>query len=306
MRRFFLYLLITILVFTLMVGNCRVMGQSQDTYSVQIQGWVWNHTALQVLVINSANESWWDPNYLNATLRAIGQWNDAISAFAENYSDFSYLSSLKIEGTVASENMSGFDIYVNWTQFPLSNISNEVGLSTLYPRRDSTIDYSTISLSTHTIHGDALSVGDMQNIALHEFGHSLGLGHSNYSGDLMYASYSMSSPAESVSTLDAYGVATLFAWELEPSSFYPVRNWLVANSAILPSDIPYEGLPVSRQNVSPQTAAENPVVQVLVLMFEILIHPEVFSVVLVFIIVFVLITLIPRRKKSEETTMVGS
>jgi hypothetical protein len=202
--------------------------------------------------------------------------------------------------------MSGFDIYVNWTQFPLSNISNEVGLSTLYPRRDSTIDYSTISLSTHTIHGDALSVGDMQNIALHEFGHSLGLGHSNYASDLMYASYSMSSPAESVSTLDAYGVATLFAWELEPSSFYPVRNWLVANSAILPSDIPYEGLPVSRQNVSPQTAAENPVVQVLVLMFEILIHPEVFSVVLVFIIVFVLITLIPRRKKSEETTMVGS
>jgi Ca2+/Na+ antiporter len=47
------------------------------------------------------------------------------------------------------------------------------------------------------------------------------------------------------------------------------------------------------------------VVQVLVLMFEILIHPEVFSVVLVFIIVFVLITLIPRRKKSEDT-MVGS
>ena len=289
-----------------MVGNCRVMGQSQDTYSVQLQGWVWDHTALQVLVINSTNESWWDPNYLNATVRAIGQWNDAFSAFAENYSDFSYLSSLKIEGTVASENMSGFDIYVNWTQFPLSNISNEVGLSTLYPRRDSTIDYSTISLSTHTIHGDALSVSDMQNIALHEFGHSLGLGHSNYAGDLMYASYSISSPAESVSTLDAYGVATLFAWELEPSSFYPVRNWLVANSAVLPSNIPYVGLPVSQQNVRPQTAAENPVIQVLVLMFQILIHPEVFSVVLVFVIVFVLIALIPRRRKSSNTATVPS
>jgi len=202
--------------------------------------------------------------------------------------------------------MSGFDIYVNWTQFPLSNISNEVGLSTLYPKRDSTINYSTINLATHTMHGDALSVGDMQNIALHEFGHSLGLGHSNYAGDLMYASYSMSSAAESISTLDAYGIATLFAWKIEPSSFYPIRNWLVANSAVLPSDIPYEGLPVSQQNVSPQTAAENPVIQILVLMFEILIHPEVFSVVLVFIIVFVLIALIPRRKKSADTTMVGS
>ena len=283
-----------------------MLGQSQDTYSVQLQGWVWNHTALRVLVINSANESWWDPNYLNATLRAIGQWNDAISAFTRNYSDFSYLSSLKIEEAVSSENMSGFDIYVNWTQFPLSNTSNEVGLSTLYPTRDGTINYCTVSLSTHTIHGEALSEGDMQNIALHEFGHSLGLGHSNYAGDLMYSTYSMSSPAESISTLDAYGVATLFVWELNPSSFYPVRTWLVTSSAVLPQNIPYQDLPVSQQNVRPQTAAENPVVQVLVLMFEILIHPEVFSIVLVFIIVFVLIALIPRRKKSSDTAMVGS
>jgi hypothetical protein len=289
-----------------MVSNCRVLGQSQDKYSVQLQGWVWNHTTLQVLVISSANESWWDPNYLNATLRAIGQWNDGVSAFARNYSDFSYLSNLKIEETVASKNMSGFDVYVNWTQFPLSNTSNEVGLSTLYPSRDGIINYSTVSLSTHTIHGEALSEGDMQNIALHELGHSLGLGHSNYTGDLMYSTYSMSSPAESISTLDAYGVATLFAWELNPSSFYPVQDWLVTSSAVLPQNIPYQDLPVSQQNVRPQTVTENPVVQVLVLMFEILIHPEIFSIVLVFIIVFALIALISRRRKTEISSMVGS
>ena len=31
----------------------------------------------------------------------------------------------------------------------------------------------------------------MQNIALHELGHGLGLGHSNYTDDLMYSLYTL-------------------------------------------------------------------------------------------------------------------
>jgi len=300
MRRFFLYLLIAVLLSASLISNCGVLGQNQDNHYVILQGWVWNHTTLRALVVGSANESWWNPFYLNASLRAIGQWNDAISAFASNYSDFAYLSDLEIEVTVGSERLSGFDIYVNWTQYPLSNVANEVGLSTIYPRRDSTINYSTISLATHTNHGDALREEDAQNIALHEFGHSLGLGHSNYTGDLMYATYSMGSSAEAISTLDVYGIATLFAWTLNSTNFFPVRNWLVQNKVILPLDIPYEGLPVSEQNRYPQTTADNPIVQVLVLMYGILIHPEVFSIIIIFIVIFAVIALIPRRRKPVD------
>ena len=301
MHRIFLYLLITVLLTTLVVSNCEVVGQNQDTFSVQLQGWVWNQTELQVLVVGAVNESWWDPFYLNATLRAIGQWNDAILVFSQNYSDFDYLSDIKIEVTIGNEKLSGFDIYVNWTQNPLSNAANEVGLATIYPNRDSTINFCTVSLATHTNHGDALSEGDAQNIALHEFGHSLGLGHSNYTGDLMYSIYSMGSPSHSVSTLDAYAVAKLFAWKLNPKSFYPIRNWLVNNSVNLPSDIPYRDLPVSKQNTRPQTLADNPIVQVLILMYEILIHPEIFSIIIVFIVIFAIILFIPRRKKTAHT-----
>ena len=130
-------------------------------------------------------------------------------------------------------------------------------------------------LAAHAHHGDPLDEVDMQNVALHELGHSLGLGHSNATRDLMYAYYTRESGAEDISTLDVYGVATLFAWNQDAIIFYPVDGWLKENSVVLPSDISYKGLPVSPENAVPQTLANNPVVQTLVLMFEILIHPEI-------------------------------
>lgn len=299
MRRFLLFLWISSLVLAAsFVSNSEVQGQSPDKYSLQLQGFVWNHSPLNALVVTADNESWWNPNYLNIMLRAIGQWNDAIAAFASNHSDFSYLSSLRIQSTVSNESQSGFDIYVNWVESPLSNTTDEVGLSQISPNYKSTIINCTTTLAAHTNHGDSLNEGDMQNVALHELGHSLGLGHCNYTGDLMYSLYTMGSSAEAVSSLDVYGVATIFAWELNTSSFYPVNGWLKENSVILPPDIAYQGLPVSPENARPKTLANNPVVQTLILMGEILIHPQILTFVLVVIVVCVIIALIPRRKRK--------
>jgi predicted Zn-dependent protease len=301
MRRFLLFLWISSLVLTAsFVSNSGVQGQSQDKYSLQLQGFVWNHSTLNALVVTADNESWWNPAYLNTSLRAIGQWNDAIAAFASNHSDFSYLSSLRIQPTVSNTSQPGFDIYVDWTESPLSNTTDEVGLSQIFPNYENTIINCTTTLAAHTHHGDSLNEGDMQNVALHELGHSLGLGHSNNTGDLMYALYTTGSSAEAVSTLDVYGVATLFAWELNTTNFYPVNGWLKENSVILPSEIAYRGLPVSPENARPQTLANNPVVQTLILMFEILIHPEILAFVILFIVVLVIIALIPKRRKRGK------
>jgi hypothetical protein len=248
--------------------------------------------------VTATNESWWDPVDLNTALRAIGQWNDAIDAFALNHTDFSYLSTLRIQPTVSNETLPGFDIYINWTESPLGG-ADEVGLTQLFPNYEGTITNCTVIFAAHTYHGDSLNEGDMQNVALHELGHSLGLGHSNYTGDVMYAYYTLGGSPKEVSTLDVYGVATLFAWEQNSTVFLPENDWLKVNSVILPSDTAYQELPVSPQNASPQTIAGNPVVQTLVLMFEILIHPDIFAFATLFIVVLVIIGLIPRRKRGK-------
>ena len=300
MRRFLYVLWISSLVLaTCFLSSSTVQGQKQNNYSLALQGFVWNHTTLDALIVTADNESWWNPDFQNTALRVIGQWNDAIVAFASNYSDYSYLSNLRIQPTVSNQSQPGFDIYIVWSESPLSNITDELGTSQIFPNYESVIINCTVNLAAHTSHGDSLDEGDQQNVALHELGHSLGLGHSNYTGDLMYAYYTRGSAPEAVSTLDAYGVATLFAWEQNITRFYPVNNWLNDNSVILPSGTAYKGLPVSTQNALPQTIANNSVVQTLILMFEILIHPEIFAIVVLFIAVLIIIAMIPRRKRVK-------
>ena len=301
MRRSFFLLFLSALVFLLVNTSLisGVQGQSGVNYSLDIQGLAWNRTTLNIMVVTPNNESWWNPIYLNSTLRAIGQWNEAITYFASNYTQYSYISSVKMQTTVSNVALSGFDIYLNYTQFPLANTSNEIGLETWTSQANEILN-SNISLATHTSHGDSLTDGDMQNVALHELGHSLGLGHCNYTGDTMYPAYTLLSPPRLISTLDVYGVATVFAWLQYSITFAPVNAWLQAGPVMLPPDIPYENLPVSPQYALPQTLANNPVVQTLNLLFELLIHPEILAIIVVLIITFTVIAIYPTKKQSPK------
>ncbi len=299
MRRFLWFLWIASLVLAgSFVGSSSVQGQSQDGYSLQLQGYVWSHSTLNALVVTADNESWWEPSFLNTSLRAIGQWNEAIATFASNYSDYSYLSSLRIQPTVSTITQAGYDIYVSWNESPFSNTTDVVGLSQISANYQKIITNCKVNLSAHTHHGETLNEGDMQNVVIHEIGHSLGLGHSNYTGDLMYALYTMGSPAEDISTLDVYGVATVFAWKTNTSTFYPVKS--LANQVILPTGITYQFLPVSQENARPETIENNSVVQFFGLMFGILIHQEIYPFVILFIVVIVIIAVYTRRKKPSK------
>ena len=301
MNEFFRSFLVAILISALFSASLALPAQGQTTnnYLIDIQGSAWDHAVLSALIVTPDNESWWNPLFLNSTLRAIGQWNDAISDFALNYSDYSFLSSVKIRPVISNVSQSNFDIYINWAQLPLNNSSEIIGLAQTLENGRKTVVNSTIHLATQTSHGNAVNEGDAQNIALHELGHSLGLGHSNYTGDLMYPMYELRGEEESVSTLDVYGVAVIFGWLQSPAEFYPVSSWLKQNYVILPSTIPFQYLSVTQENARPQTIENNSVAQFLILMFLLLIHPEIGGIVLVIIIIFIVAALILRRSNGR-------
>jgi hypothetical protein len=298
-RLFVLLLMLTLLLITPFSGAIvQAQTQSQNTNFLEIQGITWNHAELNILLIMPDNQSWWNPLFLNSTIRAIGQWNDAITYFSSNYSLYSYLSSVKLNWATSDVPEDGFDIYLNWTQSPLSNTYNEIGLETS-TSEGNVILSSNVSLAAETSHGNSLNAIDMQNIALHELGHSLGLGHSNFTGDIMYPAYSLLSPPILISTLDVYGLSTIFAWLQNTFSFVPVDQWLPNGPVTLPTNIQYTSLPVSPQNASPQTLADNPIIETLTLMAQILIHPEISAIVIIFIAVLIIIAAIPKKKKKS-------
>ena len=274
----------------------QVQGQNQNVYHLALEGSTWNRTILKILLILPNNESWWSPSYLNDTLRAIGQWNNAIQYFASNYTKYAYLSFIKLEPTVSNQTQPGFDIYLNWTESP--NTTDIAGLTSSIQQNNVIIN-STINLSTHSSHDAALADGDEQNIALHELGHGLGILCTNNTGEIMTPEYTLLTSAKLISTLDVYGVARVFAWMANGVSFYPVDKWLPSQPVILPSNIPYEFLPVSPQYALPETLANNPVVETLVLMVEILIHPKILLFVVLFVIILIIIAVVPRKKKKQ-------
>ncbi len=282
----------------------QAQSPSQNVFAVEIQGLAWDKSTLKILLTTPNNESWWNPIYINSSLRAVGQWNEAISYFAAHNADYAYLSDFRLDPTVLNYTQSGFDIYLNWTQSNLPGSSDEVGLATLTSVSNSIIG-CTINLSTHTHHGEPLIDGDMQNIALHELGHALGLGHCNDTGDVMFPDVALLGPGKSISSLDAYGVATTFAWMTNQFKFYPVSYWLKPNPVVLPSNIQYSYLPVSLQNARPNTLQNNTFLQNLILDFELLLHPEIFAILLAIIIFFVAIILIGMYK-NRRLPRVGS
>src|SRR3990170_1823717 len=295
--------ILLILSLTLMTGFCGQV-QAQAQYSLDLQGITWNHSTISVLVVPQDDASWWQPSYLNATLRSIAEWNNAVQTFALNYSNFAYLSRLRMVPTVSRALDYSFDVYVFWTR-ALSANADEIGLTTTTYGSSGTIINSTISLAAEDSRGDVLNEVDMQNVALHELGHSLGLGHSSYSGDVMYPRLALNHAVEGLSTLDLYGVSTVFQW-MSNSSRAPYSPQ--QSSVTLPSNITYRYLPISNEDLPPASPYSS-LWQTLLTYIQKLIsyttglvtRPEVLTILVVILVLLVIAFLSARPQKAKKT-----
>ena len=301
MRNFFLiFLLLSSLLLTAGIfATGQVRGQNQNIDELDMEDLAWSRSTIDILLVTPNNQSWWNPIYINSVLRAVGQWNEAIQYYSANNTQYAYLAALKLVPTVSNESLPGFNIYLNWTQSTIAGSSDDIGLTTLSDEAN-VITHCNINLATHTSHGDALADGDEQNIALHELGHSLGLGHSNYTGDVMYPALTLLGSAKLLSTLDLYGVATSFAWMSSQFKFYPVMDWLSGDPLLLPQS-QYQALPVSSQYARPQTLQNNFIIQNIVLVGEILTHPDVIVWVIFFAAIYIVIYVVHPKKDKQET-----
>jgi Matrixin len=279
---------------------------AETEYAVGLQGVTWDDSVIDVLITPPSNVSWWNPSYLNATLHSISQWNEAIASFAGNYSDFAYLSRLRMVPQFSNSSANAdFDAYLSWIK-EFGNVTCEAGLSrTTY--MSGIITNNSVTIAAYDCRGNVLSEADSQNVALHELGHVLGLKHSNYTDDLMYFAYSLSSPVRAVSTLDLYGVAVVFQWMAVSLEFDKANIGSRVYSVSLPPEISYEYLEVSEGNLPPQSLFEQ-VRNYLWLGSEAIAKPEfwVFMVLLTVALATVFAVLKRVRRKQALTDNAAS
>jgi predicted Zn-dependent protease len=247
--------LLHFMLILLLSSSALVQAESQSLYVLALLGPTWGHSSISVLVVPQPNATWWNPTYVNSTLRAISQWNEAISFFAQNYSDFAYLSELNITPKVSNSTSQSFDVQISWIK-QFENETCNAGETRTTHATSNTVKKSDVQLAAYDCRGTILSEVDMQNVALHELGHTLVLGHANNTKDVMYFSYTLGNPVRALSALDVYGVAKVFRWLAYSPDFNPDNQGKDEKSTSLPSTIQFEFLPIAQDNLPPQSLAD--------------------------------------------------
>ncbi len=286
------FILLLIIGPTLVVYGS-IQSVLQTDYSIKLRGYILDHSAISISILPQENETWWEPSYLNASLHGINQWNDALQDFARIYTDFSYLSNVHLVPTVSHELVSDFDIYVVFR----AEYDNEriIGETITTTQTQYTIENSTVYISVKAPSGHIMTEVDVQNILVHEIGHTVGLSHSNYSRDVMYPTVYYQKTVKPVSSLDLYALSQIFAWmtnstQLSSSIICPEKSVLT-----MPSNINYVYAQIDANNLpvsSPQNLIESAI--------ESLLRPEPLTLFIVMVTLITSTVIILKRLRKPQ------
>ena len=179
------------------------------SYSIELEEFRWNKFPLKVFV--NMNQ-WSIYDYAIAVHEALGDWLKSIWNYTHTYTN----TTLQINYLFYVKNVnssSNYDIIVSFAPNELSQNPNTVGLTTYRWEIKTHIPQSPImiNITTYSATADHLFV---KNVAMHELGHALGLGHTSSASttngpELMYPTSSMKQIVYP-STLDVYGLTMLY------------------------------------------------------------------------------------------------
>jgi hypothetical protein len=241
-------ILCLLLLAALLVSCASSAGKSvlvQSSVTIGLEEFTWTRFPLRVLV--DMNQ-WSVPDYAFAVREALDDWMKGIWNYTQTFNDTS-LPSVSYVFYVSSINATqDYDVLVTFTPDRIPPGSSVVGLTTYEYEWATHEPIPPIIINVTTSSGTASSLF-IKDVVMHEFGHSLGLGHTASSStlngpELMYYT---SSKNEIVypSTLDVYGLTELY------KGFF---NQTVQ----LPVDVPYvmltEGT-VPAPTVTPQATS---------------------------------------------------
>lgn len=233
----------TLLILILLMFLCAVpdLGSNKSvlaasSYSIATEEFRWSNFPLKVYV--DMND-WSRPDYAVATREALDNWVKGMWNYTQTYNDtslpaISYL--LYLSDVNATQN---YDVYLTFSADNIPPNSNTVGLTTYSwdTFTHNPVGHITMNITTFSATATKLSV---KNVIMHEFGHVLGLGHSQSSAtlngpELMYYASSKNQVVYP-STLDVYGLTMLYAGKFSQSVQLPdyIPYVMLAEGAIPP------------------------------------------------------------------------
>ena len=205
---------------------------------------------------------------------------------------------------VSNQTEKGFDTYISWIE-QFGNVTCEAGLSrTTYMPTTNLITNNEITLSAYDCRGNVLSEADEQNVALHELGHCLGLGHANYTDDLMYYAYNLGGSVRPISTLDTYGVATVFRWMAYSQEYSSDNQGPPIYSVSLTSN-EYEYQPISDTDLPPQQSTLEKVGNFFDDFVQFVLQPEVLVLIILAVSALVGYLTISRIRRKTKAPAQG-